>query len=838
MKKFIFTCALAILAAAACTSEPVAPEDPQTHLKGSIPVTLVVGEPGTRTELTAQEGEIHPWWSKGDGISVITYPYGGAESFGLFAFDGNLKSAGAIAQFSGMPDEPGTYIAVYPQQKRVYNSQYGYSYDNPEVYDYSYQYGQIELSYVLPSIQYPSLTSFDPDADLLISEPFAINYEDYDEELEKVVVEGVSFTRMNAIVKLVLNPQTAQLRGQTVRKVTIGTYEISSGGGEEPIAYIAPATRANPYQNEEEYANFGGLAGNIYVEFQSTSSSINYYGNENVTAEYTDETYKIGDKGAATYLITFPCILKNGERYDYDTDEYVYDDGLHVRVETDDFVIDRNVVLPEDGIALQPSRVTTLNIKLYDDGVNGTTIQTIGMTLNKESVSMKPGKAMQLEAQFIGINPDSDDLGNLVWTSSNTDVATVQPITYFYGGGVDLRSGNTEYTNQATVFAVSEGTATITASYNGQYVATCDVTVEIVPEQPSQMVDLGLPSGTKWAQWNLGAQSWDQEGDLYAWGETTYKDEFSWDNYLWAAGEEVLTKYTSSALFTPTHQIDHKFLLDLEDDAAYVNWGPDWYTPTSTQWEELLYTCSWSFIYDDDYNVIGCVATGPNENSIYFPSRELTYYFQSHCYMSSLLPKPNKGDYKEALNFYQFVFNANDSWSQELGSHVSASCYYYTPERGEEGAYIRPVSGGSSLRKDYTEDDLGAITVASSDGTVKARFPVYESEREQSYKNDPQYQYYAASAVILYSTDPNIEPCNYYNGHASSSSGSYQNGRFIRFNLEDYENNKVCSFVPEGMSGTIYYRAYYYSTVKKYNTSTTSTIVNEKWGVTRSVTIQ
>lgn len=39
------------------------------------------------------------------------------------------------------------------------------------------------------------------------------------------------------------------------------------------------------------------------------------------------------------------------------------------------------------------------------------------------------------------------------------------------------------------------------------------------------------------------------------------------------------------------------------------------------------------------------------------------------------------------------------------------------------------------------------------------------------------------------------------------------------------------------MTGTIYYRAYFYSSVKKYNTSTTSTIVNECFGVTRSINV-
>jgi uncharacterized protein YjdB len=823
-----------MMAALSCTREPAVPDELETVLNGPIPVTLVVGEPSTRTELHEENSEIHPWWSKGDGISVITFP-GGTDEFGAFNFDSNLGAAGPIAQFSGLPNEPGRYFAIYPQQKKVYDS-YGNEYDNPYVESYYFQNGEVGFSFTLPSVQHPSLTSFDPDADLLISEPFDINVDDYDENENKVIVNGVSFTRMNAIVKIVLKPETERLKKQqTVRKVTIGTQDFSSGGGGGEIVSVVPSTRADVFENDEDYASHG-LAGNIYVELYSDRTNLNYYGRDDVTAEYTDETYQIGDKGAATYLITYPCILKNGERYDEETGEYVYDDGLHIRVETDDFVIERNVVLPPNGIALQPSRVTTLNIKLYDDGVEGTTIQTIGVTLNKESVSMKPGKSMQLEAQFSGIFPSSDELEGLVWTSSDPNVATVEPVCYFYGG--ELRSGNVEYTPYATVTAQAEGTATITATYQGKYVATCEVTVEIVPEQPSQKVDLGLPSGTLWAQWDLGTQSWDQEGDLYAWGETQYKDVFSWDTYKWADGEDVLTKYTTSALFTPNHQIDHKFLLDLEDDAAYVNWGPDWYTPTQKQWEELRDNCTWSFVYDEDDNVIGCCVTGPNGNSIVFPSRENTYYFNSFSYMCSLLPMPDRGDYRRALSSYNLNFNANEAWSSEQGSHISTSYYYYVPERGEDGSHVRPVSGGTNCRREYTEDDLGAITVQSSGGTVKARFPVYESEREQSYKNDPQYEYYAATAVILYSTDPNIEPCNYFWGHrAYNDSGSYENGKYVRFSLDDYKENQVCSFVPEGMSGTVYYRAYYYSTVKKRTSDSNAIIVNEKWGVTRAVTI-
>lgn len=834
MKKCFFVCA-AVIAAVACTREPVTPEQPETFKNGPIPVTLVVGEPGTRTELTEENGEIHPLWSRGDGISVITYPGGGVGEFGVFDFSSDLESAASTASFSGLPDEPGRFFAVYPQRKAVYNSYWNEYENNPEFYDDGFADGMVEFSFTLPSVQHPSLTSFDPDADLLISDPFDLSYEDYDEELDRVIVNGVSFTRVNAIVKIVLNPQTSRLKGQTVRKVTIGTDAFTSGGdGPGPLSVAARPTRADIFDSDEEdYSADHGLGGRMYFELYSDDDDVKYInGSESVTAEYTDETYQIGDQGAATYLVTFPGILMNGESYDEETGSSVFDDGLHIRVETDELIIDRNVVLPPNGIALQPSRVTTLNIKLYDDGVQGTTIQTIGMTLSEESVSLKPGKGMQLAAQFIGINPDSDELEDLVWTSSDNNVVVVEPVCYFYGG--ELRSGNTAYTNLATITAVSEGSATITATYQGKYVATCNVTVAIVPEQPSQMVDLGLPSGTKWAQWNLGAQSWDQEGDLYAWGETGYKSEFSWDNYALASGYHRLNKYTMSAVYSSNHQIDNTFLLDYPDDAASVNWGSAWYTPTTEQWNELKGECSWDYIYDDDDNLIGYTATGPNGNSISFSS--VGSNGNTLTYLSSVLPLPSSGDVSSALKFYSIPVYVDTYWSSEQGSHnVCPSNVMYNNDRGEDAAYVRPVSGGLEMRK---EPYIGAITLESDGIRVRAQFPAYESEREKSFRENPDYVDYTVTAVILYSTDSDAEPGKYSHSHMYGETGTSSNAKYVRFNIEDIQDNKVCSFIPEGVSGTVYFRAYYYSTVKDYVGQSTNTIVNEYHGVTRCITAQ
>jgi len=88
-----------------------------------------------------------------------------------------------------------------------------------------------------------------------------------------------------------------------------------------------------------------------------------------------------------------------------------------------------------------------------------------------------------------------------------------------------------------------------------------------------EMVDLGLPSGTLWAKYNVGAtcgttvDSW--YGNYYAWGETeSGKDTYTWNNYSLCNGSETtLTKYnTLSAKGT----VDNKSILEPEDDIAKV----------------------------------------------------------------------------------------------------------------------------------------------------------------------------------------------------------------------------------------------------------------------------
>ncbi len=161
-----------------------------------------------------------------------------------------------------------------------------------------------------------------------------------------------------------------------------------------------------------------------------------------------------------------------------------------------------------------------------------------------------------------------------------------------------------------------------------------------------ECVDLGLPSGRKWATMNVGAKTATDFGTYFAWGEVTgfernadgsikpaIMDGYSstWtgpknSNYIKGAlnpsmrvnglcigykwGREYednrfeYYKYCSYVNRTS----DNKKVLDPEDDAATVNWGPEWRMPTMEDYKELAENCY--SVWTSNYNstgVPGCI---------------------------------------------------------------------------------------------------------------------------------------------------------------------------------------------------------------------------------------
>ncbi len=126
-------------------------------------------------------------------------------------------------------------------------------------------------------------------------------------------------------------------------------------------------------------------------------------------------------------------------------------------------------------------------------------------------------------------------------------------------------------------------------------------------------VDLGLPSGICWATSNVGANSPTDYGTYFAWGETTTKETYNWETYIYANGttddDATLTKYTGS---------DNLTVLEASDDAAIANWGSGWRMPAQTEINELYNNCAHEWTTQNGVN--GRLFTGPNGNSIFLPA--------------------------------------------------------------------------------------------------------------------------------------------------------------------------------------------------------------------------
>ncbi len=197
------------------------------------------------------------------------------------------------------------------------------------------------------------------------------------------------------------------------------------------------------------------------------------------------------------------------------------------------------------------------------------------------------------------ISPGNATYKCLTWSSSDESVATVDA------------SGK--------VTAVSVGNATITAySADASKAAACEVTVKEPATNPNgrDYVDLGLPSGLKWATMNVGASKPEEYGDYFAWGETEPKSNYYWSTYKWCNGSETTqTKYNTSSSYGT---VDNKTVLDPEDDAAHVNWGGSWRMPTKEEQDELRNNCTWTWTTKKGVN--GRLVTGPNGKSIFLPA--------------------------------------------------------------------------------------------------------------------------------------------------------------------------------------------------------------------------
>ena len=107
-------------------------------------------------------------------------------------------------------------------------------------------------------------------------------------------------------------------------------------------------------------------------------------------------------------------------------------------------------------------------------------------------------------------------------------------------------------------------------------------------------VDLGLPSGTKWAIANIGATKPEESGYYYMWGDLSFVTSgVSWSKYKHCNGSKnSLKKYnTKNEYGTP----DNITILESSDDVASVELGGEWRMPTKQEMKDLCNKCDWTW---------------------------------------------------------------------------------------------------------------------------------------------------------------------------------------------------------------------------------------------------
>ena len=177
------------------------------------------------------------------------------------------------------------------------------------------------------------------------------------------------------------------------------------------------------------------------------------------------------------------------------------------------------------------------------------------------------------------------------------------------------------------------------------------------------LIDLGLPSGTKWACCNVGAEKPVDYGGYFAWGETAEKSSYTSDNYLDGKG----TSYNIG-----------KDIAGTQYDAATANWGSPWVMPSKEQMDELVNNCTSEWTTEN--GVKGRRFTASNGASIFLPAAGDRWY-------DDLYYAGSYGDYWSSTLYES---DTSRAWYLDFYSGLVSTNYYDYYYR-YYGQSVRPV---------------------------------------------------------------------------------------------------------------------------------------------------
>lgn len=172
-----------------------------------------------------------------------------------------------------------------------------------------------------------------------------------------------------------------------------------------------------------------------------------------------------------------------------------------------------------------------------------------------------------------------------------------------------------------------------------------------------ETVDLGL--SVAWASCNVGAQRAEDSGAYFAWGETSEKQDYSWQTYFDVDCSSVQTGICGRA----------------EYDPASAAWGGAWRLPTLAEMQELCDRCTWEWVEDGD--IRGCRVTGPSGASIFLPAcgtRQGSGLYLGGSfggYLTGAIDADN-AYYARSLVFYREASHWIDAHLRDYGQSVRA----------------------------------------------------------------------------------------------------------------------------------------------------------------------
>ena len=198
-------------------------------------------------------------------------------------------------------------------------------------------------------------------------------------------------------------------------------------------------------------------------------------------------------------------------------------------------------------------------------------------------------------------------------------------------------------------------------------------------EQCHEFVDLGL--SVKWATCNVGAIKPEEYGEYYAWGETSTKSNYTWENYRFRTSGNSWDNVKFSKYNTQSGRgtVDNRSTLELSDDVARQKWGGSWRMPTRTEFDELLSNCTWTWTTMNGvrgYKVTS-KKSGYTDRSIFLPAAG--YRRDSSLYSAGSYGYYWSGSLRPVL--------PNDAWYLYFDS-VNLYTYSY---RRYYGRSVRPV---------------------------------------------------------------------------------------------------------------------------------------------------